>query len=219
MKDIKLREGMFYNEDILIIKKNLEETIEVISDNASLLIITKKNLKDFFGENFRRTILFNCFLTSIINNKQVSQVFKNFIKVDLDIQNKLKDFYTKKEDEITKKRKKPGKSPSKSENIIEIISAYEKPNNKVLDLESVSLNNQKERSINFHQRSNSMYFRQNMTKQFVDYENRNIEMKELFKLFHLKFYKQGDVILLKKDSCVIVVNGKIQEVSFCDNIT
>lgn len=215
-----LKEGMFFNHEILITKKPCQETIKVFSEKASVMIITEKTLIDFFGVNYKNVILFNCFYSSVLKNKHIHKVFTNFIKVDKDIQKKINDFYIDQEETISKTKKKTNVRP-KTSKVLDIVSfdnknPTTKKNSNIIDLNSLFEKRKENRDINklcsSTSQVNSIQLQSDITAHYFDPENKNIEMKELFKLFEIKKYRQGDDIQIKKDSCIIIIDGTIEEV-------
>jgi hypothetical protein len=208
---------MYYNYEILITNKEFSESIEVLSDSAKILVITVKNLTDFFGEKYKNRIIFNCFLKSSLKNKQINQVFINFISVDKEIQNKIKKFYMEQEENTTKKRKRSvNNTQYTSKGVFEVVPASTDNNynfNSVICKAKADLTNLDIVKSNSNYKRNS-FSGGNNYKQYLDPENKNIEMKELFKLFKLKSYFPGEEIIIKKDKCVIVLDGIVEEVSF-----
>ena len=90
----------------MIIDKTFRENITVLSETAQLLTFTTANLKQFFGYNYKKQILFNCFLKSLTLEKHLYKMFLGYFKINKEIQDKVNQFYSEQEESICKTKKK-----------------------------------------------------------------------------------------------------------------
>lgn len=214
------KEGQCINKEILIFDIMKKNQIDVASDKASLIAISKEMLLRFFGKEFRNSILFACFYLTIHSNEVIYQVLNRYAKLDSGIQNQVKQFHISNENDVMKRRLGSPARPSQEIkiNLIDLScnnsskSVFPKKNNESTQANyslSVFIPFDKTKDKNSSDSIREVSRRGSST--YKVYSSNQIEMKQLYNKFKLIEYPKDSIILIKNDQCLILISGMIIE--------
>lgn len=210
-------QGQSINYELLIVSEmNKQSLIQVKSNTASVIIVSRQNLKKFFGDQYTNSFLFACFFKSLSLNKEIFRLLDNYAKANVEIQRKVNEFHSSNENNVVKKRlsslcKKAGnieliKTESSPQTIYKQALKEFNPSNSNSILSHLLLDH-KESMIKSVRNEEST--RKNCIYQ--PNSSQQIEMKQLFKKFWLNCYPEGTLLNIKNDQFFILIHGTMIE--------
>lgn len=184
-------------------------TIKVSSECTKLLVISKSKLEYFGGKEYYNKILLDCFLKSIKRQSKIFSLFKQYALNDNSNREKISNFQIDLENQVSK-QKNTRNLPNENKLLkIDLLTNDKTSNRKKSLQESIKELKEECEQISLfipeiRKKANNVSFRMN---------EEEIGFNKLFEKFSLKIYNKDEKIEVKKNHCLILLYGKMIDLS------